>query len=445
HTGALAGSAEAYASLFRRTGVIEVGDMDEFVETAALCIGLHRRPARGGVAVIGVSGGGVAHVADIAQENGLALPAFSPRTVATLTSVLPPFATPQNPLDTTGAVFADASVYTRVLEAVAADPAIGLIVAAQDAPPGLDEAGAGEYLGIAGAIADFAAGARMPTVLMSNLSAGHHRLFRERAGQGILVLNGTRAALKAIAHVMPRGEAPIPACTAREEPDPRWRAVLSSGKRLSEGEAKAFLAAHGLPVTRETLAASAREAAAAAGAIGYPVVMKIASPDLPHKTEAGGVRLAIADAGQAARAFEEIMRNARAYAPQAELHGVLVQETVSGGVEALVGLVRHEPFGLGVVVGIGGVMVELVADAAFELLPVDRDAALAMIGRTKLAPLLAGYRGAPACDVPALADAVAALSRLGETYGDHIAALDLNPVAVLPAGRGVRILDALIR
>ena len=123
---------------------------------------------------------------------------------------------------------------------------------------------------------------------------------------------------------------------------------------------------------------------------------------------------------------------------------MVVQEMVTGGMEVLLGLVRHEPFGLGMVVGVGGVLVELVADTVFELLPVDRTLALDMIARTRLGQLLAGYRGAAEADVEALAGTMLALSELASTYGDRLEAIDLNPVAVLPLGKGVRILDALV-
>lgn len=443
HTGALAGSNEAHASFFRRTGVVEVGDMDGFVETATLFGSVKARPPRKGVAVVGVSGGGVAHVADIADETGLELPAFAPNTVEILKALLPPFASPQNPLDTTGVVFADASIYRRVLETVADDPSVGVIVATQDAPPGLDEATAAEYVGIAGAVARFAGATSLPTVLMSNLSAGHHPAVRV-AADGAIVLNGTRASLSAIRALL---QAPARSGLQRARShaaEPRWTALLSSGQRLTERDAKSFCAANGMAVTREALAITAEAAAEAARSIGFPVVMKIESPDLPHKTEAGGVRLGIGSEEGARSAFEEIMRNALAFAPEARLHGVLVQEMVTGGVEALLGLARHEPFGLGMVVGVGGVLVELVADAAFELLPIDKPLALDMIARTKLGSLLAGYRGAPEADVEALAGAMVALSDLASAYGDRIEAIDLNPVAVLPLGKGVRILDALV-
>ncbi|MDI6025667.1 acetate--CoA ligase family protein [Corticibacterium sp. UT-5YL-CI-8] len=444
HTGSLAGAGEAYTSFFRRNGVIEAGDMDEFIEAAALCIGTRRSQRGKGIAVLGVSGGGVAHVSDIAEETGISLPRFHCGTVAALRTLLPPFATPQNPLDTTGVVFADAAIYGQVLDVIAADPGIGLIVAAQDAPAGLDQDGAAEYLGIAGAAADFAKQSETPVVFMSNLSSGHHPAVKAAAAQGVTVMNGTRATLRAIKAVMDMEVASLGEGKPLAEPDPTWLQRIGSGDPLTEREAKAFLAANGLPTTKEYLVTSADEAAAAAGKTGFPVVLKIESPDIAHKTEAGGVRLGVASGAEAREAFETIIANARAYAPKADLRGVVVQEMVTGGVEALVGLVRHEPFGLGLVVGVGGVLVELIKDAAFELLPIDKPLALDMIGRTKLAQLLAGYRGAPAADTDALADLMVALSDAALRYDDALEAIDLNPVAVLPKGRGVRLLDALV-
>ena len=442
HTGALAGSNEAFASFFRRTGIVEVPDMDTFIETTALFSTVRRAPRKPGVAVVGVSGGGVAHVADIADETGIELPAFAPETVARLREMLPPFATPQNPLDTTGIVFADASIYTRVLEAIAGDPSIGAIIAAQDAPAGLDGPTSDEYLGIAGAVGAFAANAPLPTVFMSNISAGHHAKV-QAAAAGAPVLSGTRATLLAVKALL-AAAAPTQVEHAAAGADPKWTTLLSGSGALSEADAKTFFAAHGLLGPKEALAASAEEAVFAAEKIGFPVVMKIDSPDIQHKTEAGGVRLGIADADGARRAFAEIMESAASYAPGARLNGVSVQEMVTGGVEALLGIVRHEPFGLGLVVGIGGTLVELIEDAAFELLPVDRDLARDMIGRTKLAKLLAGYRGRPAADIEALVDAMVRLSELATVYADRIEAIDLNPIAVLPAGRGIRLLDALL-
>jgi acyl-CoA synthetase (NDP forming) len=443
HTGSLAAANEAYEAFFRRTGVIEVADMDEFVETAALCLTLKARPARKGVAVVGVSGGGVAHVSDIAEQVGIDLPEFSQQTIARLKAMLPSFATPQNPVDTTGVVFADGGVYRSVLEILAQDASVGLIVATQDAPVGLDAGGAAEYAGIADAVAAYAKDATVPVIFMSNLSSGHHPVVRDRLA-GVPVLNGTRAALHAVRRVLDATGATssdVPAIEAAGEDDP-WIKRLATGKKLTEWEAKQLLAENGLRVTRGRLATTAQEASEAAEAIGFPVALKIESPDIAHKTEAGGVRLGIANAAEAVEAFAAIMRNAGAYAPDADLRGVVVQEMAGRGVEALVGLIRHEPFGLGIVVGVGGVLVELVNDAAFDLLPIDRESAEAMIDRTRLDALLKGYRGAPRADRQALVETIVALSNFAGRYGHLIEAVDVNPVVVFE--KGVCVLDALV-
>ncbi len=437
HTGSLAGSNDAYRAFFKRTGIIEVPDMDGFMETATLCLNLKQRPEKPGVAIVGVSGGGVAHVSDIADEVGLSLPDLQPETIERINTLLPPFATPQNPLDTTGIVFADGAIYRDVLRALADDPSVGLIVATQDAPIGLDDFCASEYLGIADAVSDYAKTGRAPVVFMSNLSSGHHPAVEARL-PNVPVLKGTRSALTAVRSLMMQDRAVSwPGVTALEK-----KPLPASA--LTEREAKALLALEGLPVPKERLVTDAAAAAEAAAQLGFPVVMKIESPDILHKTEAGGVKLGIASEQEARAAFDAIMTSARAYAPAADLRGVSVQEMVTGGVEALVGLVRHEPFGFGLVVGLGGVLVELVKDSTFDLLPIDLARADAMIGETKLASLLEGYRGAPKADRRALADLLVKLSDFAARYGDDIEAIDLNPVAVLPEGRGVRILDALI-
>ncbi|MFN3547273.1 MAG: CoA-binding protein, partial [Mesorhizobium sp.] len=243
HTGAVAGANEAWESFFRRCGVIEVPDMDGFVETAVLALSPRRAARAGnttqGVAIVGVSGGGVAHVADIAAEEGLALAAFTPDTLARLKALLPPFASPQNPLDTTGIAFSRPDVYRAVLDTVAADPAVAMIVAAQDAPVGLDDAGAAEYHGIADAFAGFFRDSDMPALFMSNLSSGHHPSLAPLLDDAP-VLNGTRAALGAMRRWMER---PVPRpVAAKAEPaseDDPWARRLAGGARLTEREAKA--------------------------------------------------------------------------------------------------------------------------------------------------------------------------------------------------------------
>ncbi len=437
HTGALAGSNEAFAAFFRRHGVIEAPDMDTLLQTCALLSAKQPRPSGAGLAALGVSGGGLAQLADLAAQAGLGWADISDTTRAALGDILPSYVRPNMPLDLTGIVFGEPQRYLAALHALAADPAVGQIVALQDVPVGLDDAGAEEYIGIAGAIAEYARGGSKPIAVLSLLGTGLHPMVAEILAE-IPVLQGGTSGTVALARALAPTQA-APADAPITQPDPAWRARLSSGPALTEREAKRFLHAHGIAVTEEALATSADEAAIIAARIGFPVVLKIESPDILHKTETGGVRLGISDEAAARSAFAEIIANGRAYAPRATIAGVLVQEMVSGGTEALVGLSHHAPFGLALTLGPGGVLVDLLGGHALDLLPPDADA---LIDATKLAPLLAGFRGAPPGDRVAFVALVRSLGEIGRSYGDVIAAIDLNPVSILPDG--VRVLDALI-
>lgn len=445
HTGALAGSNEAFAAFFRRHGVIEAPDMDSVVETCVLASSRQSPPRGLGLAALGVSGGGLAHVADLAAEAGVQWADLSDVTKDGLAALLPGYVRPNMPLDMTGIVFGEPLRYRAALDLLAADPGVAQIVAVQDAPLGLDADGAAEYAGIAGAVADYAATATVPIALLSLLSCGPHPMVRMPiADAGVPILQGGVPGMAALAHAL-RPPAPQPVVGGTTiAPQPDWTQRLSGGPALTEREVKAFLAAHGVRVTREALAQDAESAARIADAIGFPVVMKIESPDIMHKTEIGGVRLGIVGAEVARASFDTIQSAARQHAPAARIMGVVVQEMIDGGTEALVGLSRHPPFGLALTVGPGGVLVELLGGHTLDLLPLDVDAAERLIGASKLARLLDGYRSQPAGDRAALADLLTRLGQIARTYGDQIVALDLNPVAVLARGQGVCVLDALL-
>ena len=437
HTGALAGSNEAFAAFFRRHGVIEAPDMDTLLATSVLLSAKQPRPTGAGLAALGVSGGGLAQLADLAASAGLGWADISDDTRSTLSNILPSYVRPNMPLDLTGIVFGEPQRYFAALNALAADPAVGQIVALQDVPIGLDDAGAEEYVGIAGAIADYARTGTKPIAVLSLLGAGLHPLVAKILAD-VPVLQGGTSGTAALARALAQRQPFVPDRPIAS-PDLVWLARLASGPALTEREAKNFLRAHFIAVTEEALAATADEAAKIAARIGFPVVLKIESPDILHKTEAGGVRLGIADEPAARSAFADIIANATAYAPNAIIAGVLVQEMVAGGTEALVGLSHHAPFGLALTLGPGGVLVDLLGGHALDLLPPNADA---LIDATKLAPLLAGFRGAPPGDRAAFTQLVDRLGEIGRSYGDVIAAIDLNPVSILPIG--VRVLDALI-
>ncbi|MCZ8105089.1 MAG: acetate--CoA ligase family protein [Burkholderiales bacterium] len=447
HTGALAGSDAAFIAFFERIGAVFATDLEGALQAAALlsapAIRAAGPPRSAGLALVGVSGGGMAHASDLAEEAGLCLPSLAPETTDRLRAILPAFATPQNPLDLTGIVFGDPAVYAAALAALAADPSVGAICAIQDVPAGLDPEGAGEYAGIAGALAAFSATTAIPFVVLSHLAAMHETIAAQLASADVPRVGGGRAGLAALKAVL----APPRAADAGPPPVvdalPEWVGRFRQGP-VSERDAKLFLAAHGLPVTREGAAATAEAAVALAMTIGFPVALKVDSPDIPHKTEAGGVRLGLPDAQAVRVAFAEILRDAHRHAPQARIDGVLVQEMVQGGVEALVGTTRDTTFGPVVLVGAGGILVELVRDGRIGLLPLGEAGARSLLQGTRLPPLLAGWRGAPACDEDALVDLVARLGAVAMAYRYVVEAIDLNPVVVLPHGRGVRIVDALV-
>jgi acetyltransferase len=213
---------------------------------------------------------------------------------------------------------------------------------------------------------------------------------------------------------------------------------------LSESESKQLLAAWGVASAREHRAISAEVAVAAAEELGFPVALKVDSPDILHKTEAGVVRLNLRDAAQVRTAYAEILANANAYAPQARIIGVSVQEMVGDGVEVIIGVNYDPQLGPVLLFGSGGVMVEIYNDVALRRCPVTRSEARAMIAEVKGARLLQGFRGRPAADLVALADTLMRVSHLAMHLEGHLAELDINPLMVLPSGQSAKAVDALV-
>ncbi len=446
HTGSLAGNWEAYRAFFRRNGVIAVDDFDELAEQCALMLKVRRPPKGDGVGMIAVSGGETSLVADLAHGAKVRLPDFASETLQKLRQVLPSFANLGNPLDTTDrGVYDSANVYSGSIRALASDPAISMIAVVQDCSPALSTRGANNYRRIAETVAAVSHEIDKPVAFFNPTAGGIHPHVAEPfTGTNVALLQGARASLLAIGRLMENARFVPPQIPEPLAPLPKWQERLRAGAAFSERESKAFLAAHGIRVTREKNAATAEAAVAAADEIGYPVVLKIDSVDLPHKTEVGGVRIGLVDAGAVATAFTEVVASARRYAPQARIDGVVVQEMVSGGIELIAGLNRQEPFGMGIVAGMGGVLVELLQDAASDLCPIDMADARKLLDSTRAGKLLSGFRGRAPADADAFTALVSRLSQIGAAYADHLQSIDLNPVAVLAAGQGAVVLDALV-
>jgi acetyltransferase len=219
----------------------------------------------------------------------------------------------------------------------------------------------------------------------------------------------------------------------------------SNRKALSEYTGKKVLAAYGIHCPAEVLCQTAEEACAAAEEMGYPVALKVVSPQIQHKTEADIIRLKLGNTAAVRDAYHEISRNARAYDAAASMDGVLCQKMIEGAVaEAIIGILMDPYFGPAVVFGLGGVMVEVLKDRALGIPPLSRNEALRMIGATRGSKLLHRFRGSPPGDLEALADALIRVGRLAVDWTDRLEALDINPLLVMPEGEGVVAVDALL-
>jgi acyl-CoA synthetase (NDP forming) len=433
HSGAIAGNHAAYRALFERHGVIEVETLDAFANALQL-LGHERRLAAGGLATIHDSGGERELLVDLAVGAKVPLARIAAATRDRLAARLDAGLDPVNPLDAWGTGHDYEGIFGDCLTALVEDPdtALGAFCV---------EISDGDHLheGYARILQDVAARVTKPVVLATNLAShGGSRLQERLAAAGIPVLNGADAALAAIAGAMahrdwrarPRIAPPPPPPGLREA----WRPRLAAGGALDEAESLSLAAAYGVPVLPWRIAESEAAALDAAAAIGYPAVLKTAQAGILHKTERDGVRLALADAAAVGRAYRDLAGRLGSR--------VLVTCMAGRGVELAFGATRDPQFGPLVMVGAGGVLIELLADRQFALAPFDSATARRLIDRLALRPLLDGKRGAAPADLEALATALARFSAMVADLGDLIAEVDLNPLVATP--EGVVALDALV-
>lgn len=451
HTGSLAGSDAVFDAVCDRLGVTRLDTLDELLEAASLFLKCPL-PQGEGIGLLSLSGGQIGLVGDLAQDLGLTFPNFSPGTHRALEGILPPYSTIANPLDAWGSGDLEKS-YPACVDVVAADKDAHLVAMTRDTPPEVAAREVEQSLAVADAAVKATRETGKPVLMFSNLSTGFQPEVERRLDEGgVPYLQGTRETLRAMQALVrysgfrrQQGEE-----VAVEGPPPEevadWREKLRDSRgSLAEIEGRRLLAAYGIPGPREAVATTEQACVLAAESLGYPVVLKIHSPDIQHKTEIGGVRVGLADQAVVLAAYREVMDAARSSHPQARLEGVLLQEMMpSDGVEAILGLLRDPDFGPVVVYGSGGILVEVFRDSTLRLPPVSHAEALAMIHRTRGAALYQGFRGRPPADVDALADAIARLSRLAMDLGDLIVALDINPLMVLAKGQGVCAVDALV-
>ena len=422
HTAALAGEDAVYDSLFRQFGVYRADSIEEFFDIARSCV-VGTRPANERVVMVTVSGGVGVLMADDANARGLDV-APMPEAAQRRMLELVPFAAARNPIDVTGQVLNDPSLLDQFIELAATNGDYGSVVSFQGSigrNPALMEATRGAWI---------ERKAANPETHFAVSGFCTEDYTRDLEAAGIPVYEEATHATRAIAAL---------AGFARSFRERRARpavpapAALPAGP-LNELAALNIVATAGVPTVPARLARTAREAADAAADLGFPVVLKVLSADIVHKSDIGGVRLGVADRAAAETAFDEILTSARAALPDATIDGCLVAPMVTGGVETILGVQRDPVFGPIVMFGLGGIFVEALKDVTFRAAPFDEAEARAMIESVAAYPLLTGLRGQPPADLDALAAALSRLSLFAAANAAAIESLDLNPFLVRPSG-----------
>ena len=458
HSGALAGSDAGWEALARAYGVLRVSDLDELTDTLELfAIGRRARAAaanvgagagvgataRGGIATVHDSVLERAHVVDVAEAVGVPLAEIGPVTVERLADLLDPGLVPANPLDVWGTGADTRELFGGSLLALAADPAVQAVVLAVDLVHELDGDDAYPL-----AMLDVAERTDKPLAVLSNLSSAiDPDLAKQLRAAGVPVLEGTRSGLLALRHLLdharrlaaaspcangaaiatPFAHGANPAASDRVDTarQARGAALLTAGEATG-APLLDLLAEYGIGVALARPAADKAAALAAADEIGYPVVLKTDEPRIQHKSDVGGVVLGIADARELAAAYADL---AARLGPRA-----LVCQTIPAGVELALGIAAEPELGPLVVVGAGGVLVEVLSDRAVALPPVSAALAGELLAELRVWALLGGVRGAPAADLGAVIQAIRGLSQLAIELGDKLAALDINPLICGPDG-----------
>jgi len=446
HTGTMVGSVVAYRTALEETGAIAVDDLEAVLETASFFAKTGAPTGGRGVGILSTSGGAAVICADKAEAHDVPLPALEAKTAKALHEVVPDFGSVANPSDLTAEVLKTSETFGFCLDAFMNDAGFSALVMPMIFAH------------------TSSSGARAPTIVEA---AG--RTDRPLAvvwmnewyqGPGSELLDADprvcmfRSADRCFATLRTwfdwhERRTRQQAQAARRSPPSAGqaaRAILSEvkgrGAALSETDSKRLLACYGIAVPQEIVARDPEQAASAASKIGGPVAIKIVSPDILHKTEAGGVRLGLSTPEKVREAAKTILASAARYASQARIDGISVQQMAPAGVEIVLGVKNDRQFGPLVAVGLGGVMVELLGDTAVRLAPVDDATARAMLGSLKSRTLLTGFRGRPGVDIEGLVDTICRLSELAHDLKDVVDQIDVNPV--IASQSGVVAADALI-
>ncbi|MFR6274875.1 MAG: acetate--CoA ligase family protein [Blautia sp.] len=436
HTGSLSGADKVLRAVFKRYGVIEARDLEELCGLAAAFSWLEELPKGERCVFMNVSGGEAGVMADLTDEFGIRLAEYHPETKAYLQTLVPDYGSVNNPFDMTAGIGYNTPVMVRAMEAISKDDHVDAICIAYTITPEIWDDTIShmvEAVSIARENPDMKPVFWIPFI--------EHTRHQESADilqkAGVPLLPSGRYGCRILKQVLDFAnfeyqdtEAAVPERTH------------GSSQGLSEYESLNYLKAHGVTIPPQAVAATADEAVKAAGNLGYPLSVKIHSADIQHKSDVGGVKLNIRDEAELRLAFETVMDNCRKNAPDAKLEGVLLKPMLKAGVEMIIGVNNDKDFGPMIMVGMGGVFVELFKDVQLAPAPLTREQTKKMLESLNSYPLLNGYRGNPVCDKEALADMLVSISEMAAKGKDSIKELDINPVFVTE--EGVAIADALL-
>lgn len=439
HTGSLAGSEQAYQAAFRQAGVVRAQSMEDLFDFA---VGFGYLPPLAGerVAIVTNAGGPGILVADALESAGLSLARLTPDTQAALKQGLPDAASAVNPVDVLGDARSDR--YRFAMEQVLADPGVDAVVVIST-PQAMTEIDA-----TAAVVVELAEQASVPVIacFMGEARMGSaFELFKARHVPNFPYPERAAMVLKALNDHRRFSLQPLPTYAAAGVDLPAVRTILDQAigqgrLAIGDAEARSILQACGIPIPDSELAETPEQATAIATRLGFPVVLKVASPDILHKTDVGGVKIGLESAADVRDAFELITYRVNRYLPEARLWGCLVQKMAPPGLEVLVGMNRDPQFGPLLTFGLGGIFVETLKDVSFRLAPLSVEDAHQMLSEIRASPLLDGVRGRPAADKAALAETLQRISQLVVAFPE-IAELDINPFVVYEAGQGGTAID----
>jgi acyl-CoA synthetase (NDP forming) len=447
HTGHLTGSDAVHDAVFAQCGIVRVDDLDEIIEVSGMfCHTTLLPPAsRSGVCIYALSGGTASHMVDLCSSAGLSVPRLEDRIIEGLRQHIPWFLRCDNPVDSGGTITAlpaGRAVLNLLVEDANTDI---LLVPITGVFPGMSDALAKDLI-------ELHAEGRKRVIAIWSSPRRDDPAYDALCRAGVPLFHSFCAAVRGMKALVDFS-ALVGSYRSPFESVPRRpsravgpaRKLLAGGGVRDEVESKALLRLYGIPTVPEHVATSAREAVSAAADFDGPVVMKVLSADIGHKSDLGLVSVGVEGAAAVRANYRRIVEGAAVEAPGARVEGVVIQPLVSGAVaEAILGLSHQHPFGPTLLFGLGGVFVEVFEDVAFRVPPFSRASAWAMVDEIRGARLLTGARGRPPGDVAALVDAIMRLQRLALEVGDDIGELDINPLMVLPRGQGVVAVDALV-